>query len=47
LNIFIPGGFDSFIQELSEQVPTHASDKDNLDAVRHKYGIQFVDDNAV
>ena len=46
LNIFIPGGFDSFVQEISEQVPTHASDKDNLDAVRHKYGIQFVDENA-
>ena len=46
LDIFIPGGFDSFVQELSEPVPTHASDKDNLDAVRHKYGIQFVDENA-
>ena len=46
LTIFIPGGFDAFVQELNELIPTDASDKDKRATVRRKYGIQTVDENA-
>jgi mannose-6-phosphate isomerase-like protein (cupin superfamily) len=42
LTTFIPGGFDTFVQELSQISPAEAADEDKRNAIRRKYGIQML-----
>ena len=42
LTLFIPGGFDEFVQELNELEPADICYKDKRDAIRQKHGIQML-----
>ncbi|MGI8905186.1 MAG: cupin domain-containing protein [Candidatus Sumerlaeaceae bacterium] len=42
LNLFIPGGFDEFVQELNELAPAEISQEQHKDRIRRKYGIQML-----
>ena len=42
LTIFIPGGFDRFVQELNELSPADAADEDKRNMIRRKYGIRML-----
>ena len=46
LTIFIPGGFDVFVQELNDLLPADASDEGRRDEIRRKYGIQMLRESA-
>ncbi len=46
LTIFIPGGFDTFVQELSELSPADLSDENKRNAVRRKYGIEMLEEGT-
>lgn len=46
LTIFIPGGFDVFVQELNNLAGIDASDQVKRDAIRRKYGIRMVDEST-
>ena len=43
LTVFIPGGFDRFVQELNELSPADSADENKRNAIRRKYGIQMLD----
>lgn len=43
LNVFIPGGFDAFVQELSELPAEDAQDNAKRNAIRGKYGIKMLE----
>jgi mannose-6-phosphate isomerase-like protein (cupin superfamily) len=47
MTIFIPGGFDEFVQELSEMSPADASNEDKRNAIRRKHGIQMLEKSVV
>jgi mannose-6-phosphate isomerase-like protein (cupin superfamily) len=42
LTVFIPGGFDMFVQELNELSPADAADEDKRNAIRRRYGIRML-----
>ena len=42
LNVFLPGGFDHLVTELSELSPEEASDKQKREQIRAKHGIKFI-----
>jgi quercetin dioxygenase-like cupin family protein len=41
LNVFLPGGFDDFVDELNQLSPTDSADPTKRDAVRAKHGVRF------
>jgi mannose-6-phosphate isomerase-like protein (cupin superfamily) len=47
LTIFIPGGFDAFVQELDELCPADAANEDKRNAIRGKYGIEMLEGESV
>jgi mannose-6-phosphate isomerase-like protein (cupin superfamily) len=47
LTIFIPGGFDAFVQELAEMSPADAADETKRNAIRRKHGIQMLEESVV
>jgi hypothetical protein len=42
LTVFIPGGFDKFVQELNGLSPADAADEGKRNLIRQKYGIQML-----
>jgi mannose-6-phosphate isomerase-like protein (cupin superfamily) len=42
LTVFIPGGFDTFVQELNELSPADAADESKRNVIRRKHGIQML-----
>lgn len=42
LNLFIPGGFDEFVAELTQLPPADATDERKRDVIREKYGVRFI-----
>ena len=43
LNVFIPGGFDAFVEELSQMAPEDAEDNAKRNLIRKKYGIEMLE----
>jgi mannose-6-phosphate isomerase-like protein (cupin superfamily) len=42
LTVFIPGGFDTFVQELNGLSPADAADEGKRNLIRQKFGIQML-----
>jgi mannose-6-phosphate isomerase-like protein (cupin superfamily) len=42
LTVFIPGGFDIFVQELNELSPADTADESKRNVIRRKHGIQML-----
>jgi mannose-6-phosphate isomerase-like protein (cupin superfamily) len=42
LTVFIPGGFDVFVQELNQLSAADAADEDKRNVIRRKYGIRML-----
>jgi mannose-6-phosphate isomerase-like protein (cupin superfamily) len=46
LTVFIPGGFDHFVEEINQLSPEDAADEDKRNAIRRKHGIQMLGENS-
>jgi mannose-6-phosphate isomerase-like protein (cupin superfamily) len=42
LTVFIPGGFDTFIEELNKLSPADAVDEDKRNVIRRRHGVQML-----
>jgi mannose-6-phosphate isomerase-like protein (cupin superfamily) len=42
LTVFIPGGFDHFVEELSRLSPKDAEDEEKRNVIRRRYGIEML-----